>query len=212
MPDFSIERKYLEQGLKWIAGLDEAGRGSLFGPVVAAAVILPPSWMKASPPPWLAGVDDSKRLRPAKRESLARCLLQEAWSVGVGLASSREVDRLNVHRASLTAMKRATAGLGAPPDVLLVDGFALNDVHYLQERVKHGDQKSLSIAAASILAKVLRDRILVSLDGMFEGWGLARHKGYGTLEHYRALARSGATPLHRQSFNLRSDAWIKRTR
>ncbi len=189
--------------------MDEAGRGSLFGPVVAAAVVLPPSWMRGRSPQWLAGVDDSKRLSPAKREALARFLLQEALAVGVGLASSREVDRLNVHRASLTAMKRAAAGLEDAPDVLLVDGFALNDVHYVQERVKQGDQRSISIAAASIVAKVLRDRMMVSLDGLFEGWGLARHKGYGTREHFLALAKMGATPLHRQSFNLRSDKWIK---
>jgi ribonuclease HII len=207
MPDFSIERVYLDRGLERIAGLDEAGRGSLFGPVVAAAIILPPSWMRGSSPEWLAGVDDSKRLSPAKREALARWLLQEALAVGVGLASSREVDRLNVHRASLTAMKRAAAGLGAAPDVLLVDGFALKDVHYLQERVKQGDQRSVSIAAASIVAKVLRDRMMVSLDGLFEGWGLARHKGYGTREHFLALDKSGVTPLHRQSFNLRSGKW-----
>jgi ribonuclease HII len=209
MPDFSIERSYLDRGLERIAGLDEAGRGSLFGPVVAAAVVLPPSWMRGRSPRWLAGVDDSKRLSPTKRESLARFLLQEALAVGVGLASSREVDRLNVHRASLTAMKRAAAGLEDAPDVLLVDGFTINDVHYLQERVKQGDQRSISIAAASIVAKVLRDRIMVSLDGVFEGWGLARHKGYGTRAHFLALAKMDATPLHRQSFNLRSDKWIK---
>jgi ribonuclease HII len=209
MPDFSIERSYLDRGFERIAGLDEAGRGSLFGPVVAAAVVLPPSWMRGRSPQWLAGVDDSKRLSPTKREALARFLLQEALAVGVGLASSGEVDRLNVHRASLTAMKRAAAGLEDAPDVLLVDGFALNDVHYVQERVKQGDQRSISIAAASIVAKVLRDRIMVSLDGVFEGWGLARHKGYGTREHFLALAKMDATPLHRQSFNLRSDKWIK---
>ena len=209
MPDFSIERRYLDRGLERIAGLDEAGRGSLFGPVVAAAVVLPPSWMRGRSPQWLTGVDDSKRLSPTKREALARFLLQEALAVGVGLASSREVDRLNVHRASLTAMKRAAAGLEDAPDVLLVDGFALNDVHYVQERVKRGDQRSISIAAASIIAKVLRDRMMVSLDGLFEGWGLARHKGYGTREHFLALAKMDATPLHRQSFNLRSDKWIK---
>ena len=209
MPDFSIERMYLDRGLERIAGLDEAGRGSLFGPVVAAAVVLPPSWIRGDSPPWLAGVDDSKRLSPAKREKLARLLLQEALGVGLGLATNREVDRLNIQRASLTAMKRAAAGLEAAPDVLLVDGCALNDVHYVQERVIHGDQRSLSIAAASILAKVLRDRMMVRLDGMFEGWGLSRHKGYGTREHFLALAKSGATPLHRQSFNLRLDKWIR---
>ena len=209
MPDFSIERSYLDRGFERIAGLDEAGRGSLFGPVVAAAVVLPPSWMRGRSPQWLTGVDDSKRLSPTKREALARFLLQEALAVGVGLASSGEVDRLNVHRASLTAMKRAAAGLEDAPDVLLVDGFALNDVHYVQERVKQGDQRSISIAAASIVAKVLRDRIMVSLDGVFEGWGLARHKGYGTREHFLALAKMDATPFHRQSFNLRSDKWIK---
>ncbi|MGB9004151.1 MAG: ribonuclease HII [Candidatus Aminicenantales bacterium] len=207
MPDFLIEQSYLDRGFDRIAGIDEAGRGSLFGPVVAAAVILPSSWMRGRSPEWLAGVDDSKRLSPRKREILARFIIREAQAVGVGLASNKEIDRLNIHKASLTAMKRAAAGLVPAADILLVDGFELKDVHYIQKRVKQGDQKSISIAAASIVAKVLRDRMMVSLDGLFLGLGLSRHKGYGTREHFQALAEWGPTPLHRQSFNLRLNKW-----
>ncbi|OGD11792.1 MAG: ribonuclease HII [Candidatus Aminicenantes bacterium RBG_13_62_12] len=207
MPDFSIEREYTRGNFEWVAGVDEAGRGCLFGPVVASAVIFPPSWIEGAPPPWLSQVDDSKALRPAKRQALCRLILQGALEVGLGWATSREVDSLNIHRASLTAMRRAVAALPHPPDVVLVDGFELKGVHYLQQRVKQGDRRSLTIAAASIVAKVLRDGMMNSLDRLFEGLGLTRHKGYGTREHFLALDRQGRTPLHRLSFNLKSGAW-----
>jgi len=187
--------------------VDEAGRGSLFGPVVAAAVMFPPDWIEGIPPPWLSEVDDSKALRPAKRQALCRLILREARAVGLGAASNREVDGLNIHRASLTAMKRAVASLSQRPDVVLVDGFELKGVHYLQQRVKQGDRRSLTIAAASIVAKVLRDGMMDSLDRLFEGLGLTRHKGYGTREHFQALERQGRTPLHRLSFHWKSGAW-----
>ncbi|MBN2200117.1 MAG: ribonuclease HII [Candidatus Aminicenantes bacterium] len=209
MPDFSIEREYSRRHFEGIAGVDEAGRGSLFGPVVAAAVMFPREWIEGMFPPWLSEVDDSKALRPAKRRILCRLILREAQAVGLGAATSREVDGLNVHRASLTAMKRAVAALSRRPDVVLVDGFELKGVHYLQQRVKQGDRRSLTIAAASIVAKVLRDGMMDSLDRLFEGLGLARHKGYGTREHFRVLERQGRTPLHRASFRGKPGAWKK---
>lgn len=204
MPDFSIERECARGDGLEIAGVDEAGRGCLFGPVVAAAVMFPPPWIADAPPSWLSGVDDSKVLSSGKRQGLCRLILREALAVGLGWATSREVDSLNIHRASLVSMKRAVASLPRRPDVVLVDGFELKGVHYFQQRVKQGDRRSLTIAAASIVAKVLRDAMMFSLDRQFEGLGLARHKGYGTREHYRALAGQGRTPLHRLSFHLGS--------
>lgn len=209
MPDFSVEREFARGNAVGIAGVDEAGRGCLFGPVVAAAVMFPPDWIEGRPPGWMSDVDDSKTLRPAKRRVLCRLILGEAQAVGVGAATSREVDALNIHRASLTAMRRAVAALPQRPDVVLVDGFELKGVHYAQRRVKQGDRRSLTIAAASIVAKVLRDAMMDSVDRLFEGLGLARHKGYGTREHYLALGRLGRTPLHRESFNLNPGAWSR---
>jgi ribonuclease HII len=207
MPDFSLEREFARGSAAGVAGVDEAGRGCLFGPVVAAAVMFPPDWIEGRPPDWLSDVDDSKALQPAKRRALCRLILGEALAVGVGAATSREVDGLNIHRASLTAMRRAVAALPLRPDAVLVDGFELKGVHYAQRRVTQGDRRSLTIAAASIVAKVLRDAMMDSLDRLFEGLGLARHRGYGTRDHYAALGRMGRTPLHRESFNLNPSAW-----
>lgn len=207
MPDLHLEQAFWEEGFLRVAGVDEAGRGCLFGPVVAAAVILPMSVRglgqdRSRWPAWLREVNDSKLLSPAKRRSLARSILQEAEAVGVGQASPEEVDRLNIHRASLEAMRRALAGLAIGPEAVLLDGFSLKEVNYPQKPVKGGDRLSVSIAAASIIAKVLRDEMMISLDRMYAGFGLAKHKGYGTPEHYRALARLGPTPCHRRSFRL----------
>lgn len=207
MPDLRLEQAFWDEGFPRVAGVDEAGRGCLFGPVVAAAVILP-SFLRGPDgdpyrwPSWLREVDDSKLLSPLKRRSLARVILQEAEAVGLGQASPEEIDRLNIHRASLEAMRRALAGLAVGPDAVLLDGFGLKDVDYPQKPVKGGDRLSVSIAAASIVAKVLRDEMMISLDRVYGGFGLARHKGYGTPEHYRALARLGPTPCHRRSFRL----------
>lgn len=203
MPDFSFEQKALAKGFRRVAGLDEAGRGALFGPVVAAAVVFPCEWINAEVRGWMSEIDDSKRLSPRKRKLLCRQILAHADGVGWGVVSNQEIDSQNIHWASLDAMRRALRALPLSPDFLLVDGFRLNGVNYSQEKITQGDRKSLSIAAASIVAKVLRDEIITHLDQIFEGYGLARNKGYGTQEHFSALQSRGPSVCHRYSFNLR---------
>jgi ribonuclease HII len=204
MADFKIEKKILSPTCQRIAGVDEAGRGALFGPVVAAAVVFPSPWISRPVKGWLRQVDDSKLLAPLKRRALVRSILAEAEAVGVGLATSREIDEKNIYWASLEAMKRAVAGLAPRPDFLLVDGFKRRDCGFgcPQLGITGGDRKSLSVAAASIVAKVVRDEMIERLEDFFSGYHLARNKGYGTKAHYRALKEKGPTPLHRLTFNL----------
>lgn len=206
MPDFQLEKSALAQGYRAIAGLDEAGRGALFGPVVAAAVVFPSAVIDGRIRDWMCEVNDSKQLSPRKRQRLCRLILQHAEAVGWGMASNVEIENQNIHWAALESMRRAVERLALEPDFLLVDGFRLNGVHYSQERVPQGDTKSITIAAASIVAKVLRDEMVVHLDRIFEGYGLAKHKGYGTREHYQALQRLGPSVFHRRTFNLKDRA------
>lgn len=203
MPDFQLERRALARGYHAVAGLDEAGRGALFGPVVAAAVIFPPELIQGTIGDWMCEINDSKLLSPRKRQRLCRLILQGAEAVGWGMAHNIEIEERNIHWAALESMRRAIERLALEPDFLLVDGFRLNDVHYSQERVRQGDRKSITIAAASIVAKVLRDEMVVHLDRIFEGYSLARHKGYGTREHYQALRKLGPSVFHRRTFNLK---------
>ena len=202
MASLRLEKGLARGGARRIAGIDEVGRGSLFGPVVAAAVILPAEWLLRRPPAWVGDVDDSKLVAPARRAELAAVLLREAAAVGVGLASATEIDALNIHRAAQLAMVRAVESLPDPPDVLLVDGFPIKEVKYRQMGIPRGDRTSRSIAAASIVAKVFRDGLMTVFDALYEGYGLARNKGYGTEEHIRALRDRGPTGLHRTSFRL----------
>jgi ribonuclease HII len=204
MADFKIEKKILNQNIQRIAGVDEAGRGALFGPVVAAAVVLPSGWISRPVRGWLRQVDDSKLLVPQKRRELARSILAEADAVAVGLATSREIDEKNIYWASLEAMRRAVAGLALRPDFLLVDGYKHRECGFgcPQLGIAGGDRKSLSVAAASIVAKVVRDEMMRRLEDFFTGYHLARNKGYGTKDHYLALKEKGPTPLHRLTFNL----------
>jgi len=202
VPDFHFEKEIVSRGYGAIAGMDEAGRGALFGPVVAASVIFPLSLITEGKEAWLEEIDDYKRISPTKREVLARLILIHSDAVGIGMASSAEIDATNIYRASFVAMKRAFMSMPKAPDFLLVDGFRLNDVNYPQMSVLKGDQKSISIASASIIAKVIRDRMMARLDLVFEGYGLSKNKGYGTREHYRALQKLGPTAFHRQSYNL----------
>jgi ribonuclease HII len=204
MADFKIEKKILSQSCRRIAGVDEAGRGALFGPVVAAAVVFPSRWISRPVKGWLRQVDDSKLLAPLKRRELARSILAEADGIGVGLATSLEIDEINIYWASLEAMKRAVADLTPPPDFLLVDGFKRRECGFgcPQLGIPGGDRKSLTVAAASIVAKVVRDEMMRRLEDFFTGYHLARNKGYGTKEHYLALREKGPTPLHRLTFNL----------
>ena len=176
-----------------IAGVDEVGRGPMFGPVVAAAVILPAGCD-------LQGLNDSKKLTEKKREALdveirANCV---AWAIAA--VDVETIDRINIRRASLLAMRRAVEQLALTPDYLLIDGLDTIEWPCRQKAVVKGDATSVSIAAASILAKVYRDRLIVELDGQYPGYGLAQHKGYGTAAHMEALARLGPTPMHRKNY------------
>jgi ribonuclease HII len=197
-----LEKELAREGARLVAGVDEVGRGSLFGPVVAAAVVLPAEWILRRPPAWVSDIDDSKLVAPVRRAELAALLLRDAAGVAVGLASTTEIDTLNIHRAAQLAMVRAVGGLPDPPDILLVDGFPIKDVNYRQMGIPRGDRTSRSIAAASIVAKVFRDGLMRTFDALYEGYGLARNKGYGTEEHLRALKERGPTGLHRTSFRL----------
>jgi len=192
-PDFALETAAHATGAGAVAGVDEVGRGPLAGPVVAAAVILDPA---AIPP----GLDDSKRLSAARRETLAVAIrATSAWALG--LASVAEIDTLNILRASHLAMARALAGLGIPPDLALIDGNRLPpDLPCPAQAVVGGDGRCLSIAAASILAKLERDRIMQALDLDHPGYGWAANMGYPTADHRAALLRLGVTPHHRRSF------------
>ncbi len=195
-PSFDFERKHWQTGFQNVAGLDEAGRGCLAGPVVAAAVILLPH---ANVP----GLDDSKKLSARTRETLVPIIVREALAVGIGQCSPKEIDQINILNASLEAMKRAVGDLSTPPDILLVDGNrAIQNPPCPQQLVVKGDSRSLSIAAASVVAKVFRDRLMVDLGATLPAYGFARHKGYPTVAHYAALATHGTSPYHRRSFKL----------
>lgn len=176
-----------------LAGVDEVGRGPLAGDVVAAAVILDPR----QPIP---GLDDSKKLSEKKREQLFPMIQDKAMSWSVARASVGEIDALNILHASLLAMRRAVEGLCTRPEYVLVDGNRLPDWEYSSEAVVKGDSRVQAIAAASILAKVVRDREMIAYDAEYPGYGFAGHKGYPTKTHIEALARLGPTPIHRRSF------------
>lgn len=185
-----------ERGRAVIAGLDEAGRGPLAGPVVAACVVLPDTFL-------LEGVDDSKKLTEKQREDAYERIRKEAVAVGVGMADHAEIDTVNILRASWIAMRRAVADLwpACLPDLLLVDGLPVPDLPCAEVLpIVGGDGASASIAAASIVAKVVRDAMMRDFDMRYPGYGFARHKGYGSAVHREALSRLGPCPIHRRSF------------
>lgn len=186
-------------GLNTIAGIDEAGRGALAGPVAAAAVILPPG--VTGLPDILCEVDDSKQLTPAARERLFDLVREIALTYGISLVSAQVVDEIGIVPATKRAMTMAVAQLSPPADYLLIDGpIRLATLPLPQQPVIRGDSLCLSIAAASILAKVSRDRYMIELDARYPQYGFARHKGYGTPQHRAALASHGPSPVHRHSF------------
>jgi len=188
-----LERKYHGRGLSLVAGVDEAGRGPLAGPVVAAAVVFEPD---CDFPP----ARDSKAIPEKKREELFEKINQCAAAVGIGMADHHEIDRLNIHNASILAMYRAVEKLGIAPEAVLVDGKMVLRLDVPQEAVVGGDRKCLSIAAASIVAKVTRDRLMAEYDRQYPGYGFARHKGYPTGDHVKALREFGPCPIHRRTF------------
>lgn len=197
MPDFLLERAWAARGYKIICGVDEAGRGPWAGPVVAAAVILDEQTLS---PELRDGIDDSKKLKAGKREDLFGRLSEDVH-IGIGLADVEEIDRLNILRATMLAMKRAVDDLPRSPELALVDGNRMPDLGAIvAECVIKGDGKSLSIAAASIAAKVTRDQIMKGLAEAYPGYGWERNAGYGTAEHQAALQRLGVTPAHRKSY------------
>jgi ribonuclease HII len=189
-----FERELWGRGLRRVAGIDEVGRGPLAGPVVAVAVVLPQDR-------FIEGVDDSKVLAAEHRRRLVACILRGCLDVGVGAASTREIDRLNIRRATALAMERAVRRLRREPEHLLVDGLPVPELGLERHTaVVDGDRKVHSIACASVLAKVLRDRLMERLAARYRDYAWERNKGYGTPEHLEALNRFGPTPHHRRSF------------
>jgi ribonuclease HII len=198
---FEFERALLASGVKRIAGVDEAGRGPLAGPVAAAAVILPGNWVESGLPPELEGLNDSKQLTEAQRERYYAVLttLPEI-AYGIALGEPELIDAINILQATQRAMSQALARLEPPPDHVLIDGNRGLSLPYAQTPVVKGDARSFSIAAASVLAKVTRDRLMLAYDHQWPEYGFAVHKGYGTPQHLAAIAAHGPCPIHRRSF------------
>ncbi len=187
------ERELWRSGVSLIAGVDEAGIGPLAGPVVAAAVVFEPGTR-------ILKIDDSKRLLPAERTELACEIQKRALGIGVGMADVEEIDRINIYHAGLAAMRRAVEALGLEPEHVLVDARRIPGIPFPQTGIIHGDALCFSIAAASIIAKVHRDRLMEGEDGRFPGYGFCSHKGYSTPAHKRAIRENGPCQLHRRSF------------
>lgn len=188
-----IERELWSRGLTKVAGVDEVGVGPLAGPVVAAAVVMPPGAK-------LRGVDDSKKLSAALREELAAQIVACAVGIGIGIVEVEEIDRLNIYRAALEAMRRAVTALPCAPEHVVVDARHIPGVPFPQTALVNGDARSFSIAAASIVAKVTRDRIMCELDQVYPHYGFGEHMGYGTPQHLVAIETYGPSPVHRRSF------------
>ncbi|MBM7644339.1 ribonuclease HII [Scopulibacillus daqui] len=187
-----FENQLYEKGCQYIAGIDEAGRGPLAGPVVAAAVILKPKTA-------LYGINDSKQLSKKKRQEFAAKIYEQAVSVGIGIVSAREIDSINIYQAAKLAMRKAVDSLNIVPDYLLIDAMTL-PTNVPQSSIVKGDERSISIAAASIIAKEERDRIMAELDHIYPGYHFASHAGYGTKQHLAAIEALGPCPEHRLSF------------
>lgn len=192
-PDLRYERRLWKEGIEAVAGVDEAGVGPMAGPVVAAAVVF-------SPETFIKGVHDSKQLTHEQREELFTPIRERAIAVGIGTASVLEIDRLNIYWATMQASKRALAALGLSPSHVLVDGRLIPGLKLPQTKIVGGDRKSFCIAAASIIAKVTRDRMMVAYDEQYPGYGFAQHKGYCTNDHMEQLRELGPSPIHRRSF------------
>lgn len=190
------EKGLYAQGYSLIAGVDEVGRGALMGPVLAAAVIMP----EKIKTPWKSKVRDSKQLTPRAREYLFPYIKEAAVSFGVGAIKNNIIDTIGIAKATFMAMTEAIRQLSPPPQYLLIDYFRLKDISIPQKGIVDGDSLCFSIACASIIAKVTRDRLVTEMDREYPGYGFAEHKGYGTKEHLACLAQKGPCPLHRRSF------------
>lgn len=188
-----LERQAYEEGFQSVCGVDEAGRGPLAGPVFAAAVILPPGLI-------IEGLNDSKQLSEKKREELFNIIQREAVCYGIGMADHKEIDRLNILQATFLAMRRAVEKLSQQPDLAMVDGNRDPGLGIETRTIVKGDAQSASIAAASVLAKVSRDRYMLELDTLYPDYKFAKHKGYPTKEHYQAIREHGVSPVHRKTF------------
>ncbi|MCK6553736.1 ribonuclease HII [Candidatus Binatia bacterium] len=188
-----VERELWARGLSRVAGVDEVGVGPLAGPVVAAAVVLPPDGRPH-------GVDDSKRLTAAARATAEAAIRACALGVGVGIVEVADIDRLNIYHAALEAMRRALLALPEPPDHVVVDARRVPGISVPQTALIGGDARCYAVAAASIVAKVARDRLMQTLETAYPGYGLGRNMGYGTPEHLAAIERHGPSPVHRRSF------------
>ena len=198
----SFERKAHGCGYRFVAGIDEAGRGPLAGPVVAAAVILPPGYEQGDALQQGVPITDSKKLSPRQREKLYEVIARDAVSVGIGVVEAPEIDAVNILQATLAAMKEAVLALSVPPDYLLIDGLNRIDLDTPQETIISGDSRSLSVAAASIVAKVSRDRLMEMYHRQFPQYNFLRNKGYGTREHREAILKYGRSKIHRRSFRV----------
>ena len=198
MPDLSLESGIHERGVKLVAGVDEAGRGPLAGPVVAAAVIFPPDL--TGDEPWLKFLDDSKKLTRVKRERAVETVIQNALAVGIGMVGSEEIDEMGIGHSAFAAMLIAVRKLGLEPGHLLLDFIHVKECPYTYDAIVKGDSRSYSIAAASNVAKVTRDKIMVEADEAYPGYNFALHKGYPTKAHFDRLDELGPCPIHRRSF------------
>lgn len=191
--DYSFEIAAMNKGFKAVCGVDEAGRGPLAGPVYAAAVILP---IGAE----ITGINDSKKLSEKKREDLFNIINDTALSVSVGIADEKEIDEINILNATFLAMKRAVRGLAIPADYAIIDGNRAPNTGITEETVVKGDGKVISVAAASIIAKVSRDRFMMKIAELYPEYRFDKHKGYGTALHYEMIKKYGISPIHRRTF------------
>lgn len=193
----TFEKLLHDEGCRLVAGVDEAGRGPLAGPVVAAAVIFPQAYLNSA-------INDSKKLTARKRDELYKIIMEDALAVGIGVADAGVIDRINILQASLQAMREAALELSCTPDYLLIDGIYTLDLPMRQKSLVKGDSLSVSIAAASIVAKVSRDRIMDMYHRQFPAYNFHQNKGYGTFEHRKVLKEIGMCKIHRRSFHVRN--------
>ncbi|MGB2868846.1 MAG: ribonuclease HII [Bacteroidota bacterium] len=199
LPGLEIERSVWSLGVELLAGVDEAGRGPLAGPVVAAAVMFPKDFV-------LDEVDDSKKLTAIKREELFEQIKSHATGIGMGIVGNETIDRINILQATILAMREAIENLAPAPQFVIVDGNSFNHKSIGFENIIDGDAKSFTIAAASIIAKVTRDRLMQEYDSQFPAYGFAKNKGYGTKDHLEAVKTHGMCEIHRRSFKVHSDS------